>query len=441
MHLIETVEPLAKASASPPPVMEINDPVKRMDVLEVEVQAIEAVLPTEINEIQKQIDLTEVSNQQIAIKEPGTLLGSTERAVMTQPELLDVGINTIQTVQPEATAPPSSQAITERIELGKQMNISEHGVQAEEAEEPVNTVLPAQRAESPKQVELAEVNVQQTETTEPEAQLFSNEKAVIMTHPVLLDLGIHAIETIEPDPNASATPQVTTDITEDLKDTNSSNVVIHVEEAVEYEMPINSTQRAESQEKPQLIETDAQATEVTETAVNVVIPAVITTPPVLLDNGIHPTTTVELVSNVQAKETMQPASQMDDREVFRGEPVQSEDCDQETKANVNNTEEENDQDVWMDAEEVVYNQEVAEKSSLEIEEPEEEMEAECVHEEEAKLEEVELASYSRTEEEESQQEVYNRGETCEIESEGEDFAIALEHQEYATASITTLEWD
>ncbi|KAM6968650.1 uncharacterized protein akap12a [Tautogolabrus adspersus] len=141
IHPTEAVELVEKTMGSAPPTTDIIETLKQTDVIEVGFVSVEAVKPvtalnvTQSHENQEQIEPTEVNDQPIEITELVATL--VERALITtQPELFDVGINTIQTVEQEATAPPSSPAITERIELGKQMNISEHGVQAEEAEEP-----------------------------------------------------------------------------------------------------------------------------------------------------------------------------------------------------------------------------------------------------------------------------------------------------------------
>uniref|UniRef100_UPI0037E79FCC cytadherence high molecular weight protein 1-like n=1 Tax=Semicossyphus pulcher TaxID=241346 RepID=UPI0037E79FCC len=502
VHGIETVEPEAQAPASPTPEAERIESLTLTVVSEVGGQAVEAVEsaepinPTKRAESKTQIDLTEVNDlppeiteptapldstegavimtqpelldigihgietvepgaeapasptpkpetseflasvQATEITEPAANLNSTERAVIiTQPELLNVGIQRIETVEPEAKAPASPTQKTERIESLTLTDVSEVGGQEEAAVE---------TAKSINQIGLTEVNVQPKEITEP-----ATHQAVIKAQPVLLDVAVHGIETVEPVAKAPASQTPEAERIESLTLTDVSEVG---GQAVESIKPINPTQRAESQTDLAVIY--VQATEITEPGANLdsTKRALITTQPVLLDDGIQETeivepgeqikSTVRVTSSVQATETIQPLSETEDREVLLAPPAQSEACE-ETKAeeHVNNTEEENDQDVWMDAEEVIYAQAETEVSFLEVEEPLE-PQAESAQEEKAGLEvEVEIAPHSKTEEEESQEEVYKTGETGEIESEGEDFAIALEHQEYATLSIATMEWN
>uniref|UniRef100_A0A8C4IB50 A kinase-anchoring proteins AKAP-5 and AKAP-12 calmodulin (CaM)-binding domain-containing protein n=1 Tax=Dicentrarchus labrax TaxID=13489 RepID=A0A8C4IB50_DICLA len=310
----------------------------------------------------------------------------------------------------QAKAPASPPPMMERIAPVKQTDVSEVGVQVVEAVEPEKAINPTQRAESQKQPELTEVAVQATEITEPAANSDSTERAMITNQSVLLDVGIQAIETVEPVEQVKSTETVTSSV---------------------------------------------QATEITEPATNTnsTERVVITNQPVLLDVGIHAMETVEPVeqikstetvtSSVHATKTIQPVRPTEKREVFLSQPVVSEACQasQETKAEepVKQTEE-NDQDVWMDAEEVIYTQEETELSFHEVDEPPE-PQTEIEQEEKAGLgHEVEMAPNFKTEEEESQQEMHKTG-TCEVESEGEDFAVALEHLEIATASATTMELD
>ncbi|XP_044021628.1 A-kinase anchor protein 12 [Siniperca chuatsi] len=247
---------------------------------------------------------------------------------------------------------------------------------------------------------------------------------------------------------AQASPLPTTERIEPVKQTDMPEVGV---QAVQPVKPINPTERAESQKQKELTEVAVQVTEITEPAANLdsTERVVFTTQPVLLDissqvmEKIEPVeeikSTERATSSVQATETIQPVRQTEKRAVFLSQPVLSEVCNQETKAEelVKQIEEENDQDVWVDAEEVIYTQKETEVSLLEVEESLEPP-AERNQEEKAGFEhEVEVAS--KTKEEGSQQEMHKTGGMCEIESEGEDFAVALEHPETATAS--PLQWD
>ncbi|KAL7380114.1 hypothetical protein ABVT39_011972 [Epinephelus coioides] len=206
--------------------------------------------------------------------------------------------------------------------------------------------------------------------------------------------------------------------------------------------PVNPT-RVKSQEQTELTEITLQTTEITEPATNLdsMERNVITTQHVLLD--VEVTETVELVehikstervtSRVQVTETIQSLQQTEQREVFLSQQVLSETRAEEP---VTQKEEENDQDEWMDAEEDIYTQEETEVSLHRVEES---PELRTEREQERLDYEFEMAPSSKTEEKESQQEMYKTAETCEIDSEGEDFAVALEHPEAETARITTME--
>lgn len=241
---------------------------------------------------------------------------------------------------------------------------------------------------------------------------------------------------------APVSPPTTTERTEPIKQTDVSEVGVQAVEEVE---PIRQKNPVESHRETEATEITAKAASLDSAET-----AVISNPPVLLDVGIQAMETVEpveetksterVIPNVQATKTTQPIRKTEKRQTL-SQPVLSEACDQEAKAEepAKQTEEENDQDVWMDAEENIYAQEETVASLLEES-------LECVtdsdQEEKAVLEhEFELAPNSNTEAEESQQEMHKTGGTCEVESEGEDFAVALEHPETATASVTTTEWD
>uniref|UniRef100_A0A3B4WJ08 A-kinase anchor protein 12-like n=1 Tax=Seriola lalandi dorsalis TaxID=1841481 RepID=A0A3B4WJ08_SERLL len=250
---------------------------------------------------------------------------------------------------------------------------------------------------------------------------------------------------------APASPPPATERIEPVKKTDVSEVGVQV---VEPKKQIDPTQNAEGQKQTEVTEVAVQATEITEPQpanINSTERAVIMNQPVLLDVGMQAMETVKPVEqikstervtpNVQATETIQTVRQTEKTEM--SQPVLSEACDQETKAKepAKQTEEENDQDVWLDAEEDIYTQG---ESKVPLHEEEERLEQQTESDRDKKAvpqHELEMASNSKIEEEESQQEMLITGATREIESEGEDFAVALEHPETATATITKIEWD
>ncbi|XP_071355020.1 A-kinase anchor protein 12 [Trachinotus anak] len=250
---------------------------------------------------------------------------------------------------------------------------------------------------------------------------------------------------------APASPPPATERIEPLKKTDVSEVGVQAEEPKKQIAP---TQSAESQKQTELTEVAVQATEITEPEpdnLDSTERAVIMNEPVLLDVGMQAMETAEpteeikstecVTPNVQAMETIQTVRQTEKREVFLSPPVVSEAFEQETKARepVKQTEEENDQDVWLDAEEDIYTQGETEVALHEVEEPPEQQ-TESDLEKTVPQCELEMDPNSKIEEEQSQQEMLKTA-ICEIESEGEDFAVALEHPETATGNITTTEWD
>ncbi|XP_068578038.1 titin homolog [Cebidichthys violaceus] len=239
--------------------------------------------------------------------------------------------------------------------------------------------------------------------------------------------------------NEPASPPATTERSEPVKKTEVSEVGV---QAVEVEEPIKTTKQIE------LTEVAVQATGTTELVANLDSKerAVITTQPVLLDisfQAMEPDeqikSTETVTSSVQATETKQPVRQTEKTEESLSQPVLSEACEQETKVKEPAKQKELDQDVWMDAEEDIYTQAKTEACILEVEES---LGSRTESEQEAKAgleHEVEMAPKSKTEEEESQQKMHKTVERCETDSEGEDFAVAPEHPETETVSVTTME--
>ncbi|KAM8737548.1 uncharacterized protein akap12a [Acanthopagrus schlegelii] len=218
--------------------------------------------------------------------------------------------------------------------------------------------------------------------------------------------------------------------------------------------PINPTQTPESQKQTELTSVGVQAVEITEATAKLDSNenGVIMPQPVLQDVGIQVMETVQPVEqiestetvtcSVQATETIHPIRPTEQREVFVSQEVLCKDHDQETKEEepVKKIEEENDQDVWMDAEEVIYTQEKT-GVFLEVNEPLEPQTGSDIEEETGLGREAEMAPDSKTAEEESLQEMHKTEGNCDVESEGEDFAVALEDLEPASVSVTTMDFD
>ncbi len=225
-----------------------------------------------------------------------------------------------------------------------------------------------------------------------------------------------------------------------------SEVKVQAAETIEPIKLINPTQEDEDQKQAELTEAAVQA-EITEPAAT---RAMITAQPVLRDFGIQAETTEpaeqiksteRVTSSVQPSESIHPIRPTEKREVFLSQPVLLKACVQETKSEEPEQKvEENDQDVWMDAEEVIYSQEETEVSIPKVEEPQEPLTESEQQEKAGPGHELmtETAPDSKTEEE-SQQEMHKTDKTCEIESDSEDFAVALEDLDTATMIVTTME--
>ncbi|XP_058471594.1 titin-like [Solea solea] len=236
-----------------------------------------------------------------------------------------------------------------------------------------------------------------------------------------------------------ASPPPTTERTEPMKKTEVSEVGVQAVEPEE--------EPEKKQKTTELVDVTVQGTEITETEpahVEQTEMSTIANQPQLMDVGMQAVKTDEPAeqlkptekgtANVQVKETTETIIKNEKREVSLSPAGPAEVCEQETKA------EEADQDVWMDAEEGVDNLEETEKSLHETDEPPE-------HQQESNQEEMSVpepdfdrTSTSTVKEEENQQTLEQRG-TFEIESEGEDFAVALEDSATATASTAIMEWD
>ncbi|XP_063356244.1 titin [Pelmatolapia mariae] len=299
-----------------------------------------------------------------------------------------------------ASPPPPAEPV-------KQLNVSEVAVQAVEAVEPTNLINAMQRVESEKQMELMEVAVQTTEITES--------KAVVSHPPKLQDVAVQEMETTQP------------------------------AEQVESKEPIISKiQAAETTKLLKQITEPAEKLDLTERAM-------ISKQPVLQAVSIQTIETIEpveqiqskqsIIPDIQATQTTEPVMQKEKRGLLISHPAVFKAHSKEKTAEepIKQTEEEND-DVWLDAEEDIYTQEEKGASHIEVEEPTEPQAGSAHEEKEDPESEFEMAPDAKSEDEESHQRVHETGGTGEIESEGEDFAVALEYP-VITTCVTQAEWD
>uniref|UniRef100_A0A668VX68 A kinase-anchoring proteins AKAP-5 and AKAP-12 calmodulin (CaM)-binding domain-containing protein n=1 Tax=Oreochromis aureus TaxID=47969 RepID=A0A668VX68_OREAU len=298
-----------------------------------------------------------------------------------------------------ASPPPPAEPV-------KQLHVSEAAVQAVEAVEPTNLINAMQRVESEKQMELMEVAVQTTEITESEA--------VVSHPPKLQDAAVQEMETTQP------------------------------AEQVESKEPIISKIQAAETTKPlKQITEPAEKLDLTERSM-------ISKQPVLEAVSIQTIETIEpveqiqskqsIIPDIQATQTTEPVMQKEKRGLLISHPAVFKARSKEKTAEepIKQIEEEND-DVWLDAEEDIYTQEEKGASHIQVEEPTE-PQAGSAHEEKDPESEFEMAPDTKSEDEESHQRVHETGGTGEIESEGEDFAVALEYP-VITTCVTQAEWD
>lgn len=302
-----------------------------------------------------------------------------------------------------ASPPPSAEPV-------KQLNVSEVAVQAVEAVEPTNLINAMQRAESEKQMELMEVAIQTTEITESEA--------VVSHQPKLQDVAVQEMETTQP-----------------------------AEQAESEEPIISKIQAAETTKPLKQITEKAEKLDLTERAK-------ISKQPVLQAVSIHTIETIEpveqiqskqsIIPDIQATQTTEPVMQKEKRGLLISHPAVFKARSKEKTAEepIKQIEEEND-DVWLDAEEDIYTQEEKGASHIKVEEPTE-PQAGSAHEgrrrEEDPESEFEMAPDTKSEDEEYHQRLHETGGIGEIESEGEDFAVALEYP-VITTCVTQAEWD
>lgn len=302
-----------------------------------------------------------------------------------------------------ASPPPSAEPV-------KQLNVSEVAVQAVEAVEPTNLINAMQRAESEKQMELMEVAIQTTEITESEA--------VVSHQPKLQDVAVQEMETTQP-----------------------------AEQAGSEEPIISKIQAAETTKPLKQITEKAEKLDLTERAK-------ISKQPVLQAVSIHTIETIEpveqiqskqsIIPDIQATQTTEPVMQKEKRGLLISHPAVFKARSKEKTAEepIKQIEEEND-DVWLDAEEDIYTQEEKGASHIKVEEPTE-PQAGSAHEgrrrEEDPESEFEMAPDTKSEDEEYHQRLHETGGIGEIESEGEDFAVALEYP-VITTCVTQAEWD
>uniref|UniRef100_A0A3B5L2Z3 A kinase-anchoring proteins AKAP-5 and AKAP-12 calmodulin (CaM)-binding domain-containing protein n=1 Tax=Xiphophorus couchianus TaxID=32473 RepID=A0A3B5L2Z3_9TELE len=214
---------------------------------------------------------------------------------------------------------------------------------------------------------------------------------------------------------------------EPVKQVDVSEAGVQAEESAE-----SVRQRDESKKQTELNEVAVQATSITEPEADshLIQRAVIASQPVLLDVGIQAVETIEpleqtqsterVIAEVQTMEVCQLARQ-EKRALLLRKPLLS-----EVKKGwaFRQSEDENDQDVWLDAEEDIYPQQDMQASTEKVDERvklQSESEEENEREPELEFEPCSLEA----EDTESQRDALKK-ETSEMESEGEDFTVALE---------------
>ncbi|KAM6912219.1 uncharacterized protein akap12a [Xenentodon cancila] len=236
-------------------------------------------------------------------------------------------------------------------------------------------------------------------------------------------------------------PPPTTETTGSVKQADASEVGVQAAKEVEPAHPRNAAQKAESEKQPELTEVAVQATQVQEPAADwhSTQRAVITSQPVLQDVGIQAMEIIEPVEQIKctervelmvhAAETIQPQQKERTTVLLRKTALS------ETKEIFKSVDEESqDQDVWLDAEEDICMQEEAQMSTQEVKKPSEEQ-TKQVQTKRAEVElEQETLSENETEDKENQGEMHKTS-TCEIESEGEDFAVAPEDLESTVPAV------
>ncbi|KAM4723557.1 uncharacterized protein akap12a [Anableps anableps] len=219
-----------------------------------------------------------------------------------------------------------------------------------------------------------------------------------------------------------------TERTESMKQVDVSEDGVQVEESAE-----SVHQGDECKKQTELNEVAVQAISITEPDADsyLIQRAVIASQPVLQDVGIQAMETTEPLEQIQSTERAIPKVQtveisqlarQEKRAVLLSKPLLS-----EVKKGwaFRQSEEENDQDVWLDAEEDIYPQQETQTSTDKVDEHVK-LQSESEQKDEAEPDlEFEMACSLETEDIESQQNVLKK-ETCEMESEGEDFAVALE---------------
>ncbi|MED6282803.1 hypothetical protein CHARACLAT_001974 [Characodon lateralis] len=218
---------------------------------------------------------------------------------------------------------------------------------------------------------------------------------------------------------------VPTERTEPVKHAAVSEAGVHTEESVR--------QRDECKKQTELNEVAVQATSITEpdASSHLIQRAVIASQPVLQDVSIQAVETTDMAEQIQSTERAIPkvqavevfqSARQEERTVLVSKPLLS-----EVKKGwaFRQSEEENDQDVWLDAEEDIYAQQETQTSRDKVDEHVK-LQSESEQKDEAEPElEFEMACSLETEDTESHRDVLKK-ETCEIESEGEDFTVALE---------------
>ncbi|KAK7896645.1 hypothetical protein WMY93_021970 [Mugilogobius chulae] len=277
------------------------------------------------------------------------------------------------------SGPPQSPPASppDRNETTKTREMSEIGVQAVEEE--------AKQENEPQKtlIVVAEAGVQATETTEQPTLMET------LKDEDLINIGIHSAETEEPIKEILSTH---------LMDVSTQYAEISVQSE-----EFKSERIALANNQPVLINVGTQAEQPEEF-------------------NEEAKTTVEEISLIQVVETVQPKQELG---VLLTELVVIQVSKDQTGDRKTEDDDEN-QDVWMDREEEIKEQE---QNTMPLCEIEESFESEPDYFQETK-----------SDFEESLESIKKITPKCEIDSEGEEFAAAIEDPQVATV-IATIEWD
>ncbi|XP_069016726.1 A-kinase anchor protein 12 isoform X2 [Embiotoca jacksoni] len=463
----------AKIPSSPPPPVERPGPVRQTEVSEIGVQATENTEAAERCVITHQPVLMEIGVQaverkeEVKFEERGSAAetvetGKTEEVKSAERGTLAVrATQRVERVEAEEVRPAERAAAdVQAVEIIKEVQSAERGTPPVQATQTVETV------ETEKEVNPAErvaATVQAAETVEQvEAEeVRPTERGTAAVQPAETGQAVETIKTVE------VKPAETVETVEEVRLAERVTATVKAVETVETVEKVEATATVKAVETVETVEkVEATATvQMAETVEEEVRPAEIETPTVQAVETIRaaeretpPVRTVEAAETVETMDTVETVES--ERTEVSLSQLLSEDA-------VKASDEEPEQDVWLDAEEDIQTpekdvqtreedaqirdedaqtqQEDAQTQQEDAQTQEEDaqtQEEDAQTQEEAAAEEEEEPQAKSKEEEAAEEEEDEEGPaeaagTCEVDSEGEDFAVALEHPE----PVIMMEWD